>query len=90
MTRNKLSKVRHLAVALVLGNLALIALLGVVLPHSALPILSVVALTLPMLSAGAVEEALRREPRTAAKPRVPCFASRGHGHGVGHTLHSAA
>src|SRR5262249_20160034 len=62
MTRNRLSKARRLAVALVLGNLALVGLLASVLPQAALALLPVVAFTVPLLSAAAVEEALKAKP----------------------------
>ena len=68
MTHNKLSKVRKLAVALVLGNLALIALLALVLPASALPALPVLALMLPLLSAAAIEAALTKPANEPTKP----------------------
>jgi hypothetical protein len=86
MTHTKLSKVRRLAVALVLGNLALIALLGVVLPQPALALLPIFALMLPLLSAAAIEGALRSEP-TKPKHNVTrlCSAPR-----FTHALHHAA
>ena len=62
MTRNRLSKVRRFAVALVLGNLALVGLLASVLPQAALVLLPVVAFTVPLLSAALVEEALKAKP----------------------------
>jgi hypothetical protein len=68
MTRNKLSKVRKLAVALVLGNLALIGLLALVLPGSALTALPVLALMLPLLSAAAIEAALSKRVNEPTKP----------------------
>lgn len=85
MTHNKLSKVRKLAVALVLGNLALIGLLALVLPASALSALPVLALMLPLLSAAVVESALtqsaddqRPSPARVAELHLP------------HALHQAA
>ena len=81
MTLNNLSKVRRLALALVLGNLALVGLLGSVLPPAALVLLPVVALTVPLLSAAAVEEALKAKPsdRQDSKPArvrtAPRFSS---------------
>lgn len=70
MTHNKLSKVRQLAVALVLANLALIGLLALVLPESARAALPVLALMLPLLSAAAIESALskRADDREQIKP----------------------
>jgi hypothetical protein len=68
MTHNTLSKVRKLAVALVLGNLALIGLLALILPGSALFTLPVLALMLPLLSAAAIESALTQRANEPAKP----------------------
>ena len=70
MTHNKLSKVRHLALVLVLGNLAVIGLLALVLPESVVATLPVLALMLPLLSAAAIEAALAKQPneRTHAEP----------------------
>jgi hypothetical protein len=68
MTHNTLSKVRKLAVALVLGNLALIGLLALILPGSALFALPVLALMLPLLSAAAIESALTQRAHEPAKP----------------------
>jgi|GEM_PF-4554777 hypothetical protein len=75
MTHNKLSKVRKLAVALVLGNLALIGLLALVLPANALAALPVLALMLPLLSAAALEAALSKR---AKKPTQPARAAQLH------------
>ena len=74
MTPNTLSTVRRFALALVLGNLALVGLLASVLPQAALVLLPLVALTVPLLSAAAVEEALKAKPsgRPSSKPaRLP-------------------
>lgn len=68
MTHNKLSKVRKLAVALVLGNLALIGLLAIVLPAAALLALPVLALMLPLLSAAAIEAELTKRENEPTKP----------------------
>jgi hypothetical protein len=72
MTRNRLEKVRHLALLMVLGNLVLVGLLGSVLPEAALAALPVLAIMLPLLSAAAIEAALshtgRNKPATAARP----------------------
>ena len=62
MTRNRLSKARRLAAALVLGNLAVIGLLASVLPQAALALLPLLAIALPLLSAALVEESLKRAP----------------------------
>jgi hypothetical protein len=62
MPRNRISEVRRFAVALVLGNLALVGLLASVLPQAALVLLPLVAFTVPLLSAAAVEEALKAKP----------------------------
>lgn len=91
MTRNKLAKVRRLATALVLGNLALVALLGLVLPESAHALLPIAALTLPLLSAAGIEEALKREPADRANSRAArdCPQRRGsHAHAA-RALHPA-
>lgn len=86
MTRNRLSKVRHLAVALVLGNLALIGLLGLVLPEAALAALPVLAIFLAPLSAAAVEAALSGE----CDNTKPAGSARPARLGFGRALHHAA
>lgn len=67
MTHNKLSKVRHFALALVLGNLALVGALAIVLPEGALAALPVLALMLPLLSAAAIEAAIAKQPSDREK-----------------------
>jgi hypothetical protein len=83
MTRNRLEKVRHLALLLVLGNLVLVGLLGSVLPEAALPALPVLAIMLPLLSAAAIEAALSHSDR-------PKAASRSARIDLGRPLHHAA
>ena len=87
MTHNKLSTVRRLAAALVLGNLAVIAILGLVLPQPALALLPVIALTLPLLTAARIEQALRHEPpKAVSRKAAPTVRAPR----VGQALHHAA
>ena len=86
MTRNKLYQVRQLAVALVLGNLALVGLLAIVLPEAALSALPVLALMLPLLSAAAIESALSARANDRAKTEPARTAQLP----LGRTLHQAA
>jgi hypothetical protein len=83
MTHNKLAKVRRFALGLVLGNLALIALLALVLPESARAALPVLAIMLPPLSAAAIEGALSKQANT----RLAARATRP---SLGRALHHAA
>lgn len=83
MTRNRLEKVRHLAVLVVLGNLVLVGLLASVLPEAALAALPVFAIMLPLLSASAIEAALAHND----KPKAAARSARLH---LGRPLHHAA
>jgi cytochrome b561 len=85
MTRNTLSKVRHLAVVVLLSNLVLIGLLGAVLSENALAALPVFAIVLPLLSAAALEAALSH----GASDKKPATAPRAARVGLGRPLHHA-
>jgi hypothetical protein len=69
-----MTQVRHLALALVLANLALVGLLGLVLPSAALGLLPLLAIAAPLLSAAVLEHALQQTPkqpeRSARTPRA--------------------
>ena len=81
METTQLSKVRRIALLAVAGNLAIFALLAVVLPQVILPI---PALMLPLLTAAYVESLLSRAPRATARkvqaPRRLPRASRARSH----------
>jgi hypothetical protein len=87
MTRNRISKVRHLAVAILLGNLVLVGLLGVVLPQPALAVLPLFAIMLPLLSAAAIERALSRRDDDREES-TPAAATGGARLSLGSALHA--